>query len=102
MTVYDCGSDSSLASLHALVRGLVQGVYFRAFVRQHATALGLTGYVRNLPHTGAVEVKAEGERSRLEELLKHLRRGPVDARVERVEVEWGEYSGDFLGFIIRH
>jgi acylphosphatase len=94
--------DSDLVSLHAVVGGLVQGVYFRAFVRHHATALGLTGYVRNLSHTAAVEVKAEGERSRLEELLKHLHRGPVDARVERVEVEWGEYSGDFHGFIIRH
>lgn len=94
--------DSDLGSLHAVVGGLVQGVYFRAFVRHHATALGLTGYVRNLPHTAAVEVKAEGERSRLAELLKYLRSGPVDARVERVEVEWGEYSGDFHGFIIRH
>jgi len=94
--------DSDLVSLHAVVGGLVQGVYFRAFVRHHATALGLTGYVRNLPHTAAVEVKAEGERSRLEELLKHLRRGPVDARVERVEMEWGEYSGGFHSFIIRH
>jgi acylphosphatase len=98
----DSSSDSDLASLHAVVRGLVQGVYFRVFVRHHAAALGLSGYVRNLPHTGAVEVKAEGERVRLEELLKHLHRGPADARVERVEVVWGEYSGDFHGFIITH
>lgn len=88
---------SDLASLSATVHGLVQGVYFRAFVSQHARALGLTGYVRNLP-TGAVEVRAEGEKGRLEELLKGLRVGPRGARVEGVEAHWSQYTGSFDGF----
>jgi acylphosphatase len=49
-----------------------------------------------------VEVVVEGRRSQLEELLKHLHRGPVGARVERVEVRWGEYSGDFSDFAIKY
>jgi acylphosphatase len=93
-------SDSASASLHAIVRGRVQGVFFRAFVRSHAKALGLTGYVRNL-QSGAVEVQAEGERGKLEELLQILHKGPPAARVEKVEAGWSDYSGDFSSFSVR-
>ena len=93
--------NTDLASLHAIVQGRVHGVFFRAFVHRHAMALGLTGYVRNLP-LSSVEVRAEGERDKLEELLKTLYQGPPGARVDRVEVSWGDHSGDFPGFSIRH
>jgi len=95
-------ADSSLASLHAVVTGRVQGVFFRAFVRQHARALGITGSVRNIRYAGAVEVEAEGERSRLEQLLQQLYRGPSEARVDDVQVEWGEYTGRFSRFDITY
>ncbi len=88
------------ACLSAVIRGRVQGVYFRDFVWRHATVLGLTGFVRNLPGGRAVEVHAEGERAPLEELLAHLYKGPPKARVENVEVSWSEYTGDFYDFDI--
>ncbi len=93
---------SELASLHALIYGRVQGVFFRDFVSRHARALGLSGYVRNLPQGGAVEVKAEGERPKLDSLLEKLHQGPPGARVDRVDVEWAEYSGSFADFRIRY
>lgn len=89
------------ASLHTFVRGRVQGVLFRSFAERHARRLGLVGYARNL-FDGRVEVAAEGERSALEELLKQLHRGPTGARVEGVEVEWGEAEERFRDFSIRH
>ena len=92
---------AELASFEATVYGRVQGVFFRAFVQEHAERLGLTGYVRNLWGEG-VEVRAEGGRARLEELLQHLRVGPRGARVERVEVGWVKYTGDFRAFEIRY
>ncbi len=95
-------SDSVSASFHAIVRGRVQGVFFRAFVQNHARALGLTGYVRNLSHPRAVEVQAEGERSQLEKLLHHLHRGPPRAKVEEVELTWGDYTGSFSNFRVTH
>lgn len=91
-----------LVSLHAIVRGRVQGVFFRAFVQNHATKLGLKGYVRNIAHSGGVEVVAGGDKGKLEKLLQSLHKGPPAARVDEVEVSWGEYSGDFSGFSIRH
>lgn len=95
-------SDSALASLHAVVHGHVQEVFFRAFVQQYANSLRLTGYVRNVRQTGAVEVEAEGKRSGLEKLLELLHQGPEGAVVDRVELRWGEYGGEFSGFSIRH
>jgi acylphosphatase len=92
--------DPTLASFHALVTGIVQGVYFRAFVENRAQALGLTGYVRNVTQSGAVEVEAEGDRTRLEQLIRYLRQGPRAARVDNVDVQWGDYSGRFSGFDI--
>ena len=94
--------DSALASFHATVTGLVQGVYFRAFVEEHAQALGLTGYVRNVARSGSVEVEAEGEKAKLEQLITWLHQGPGAARVEKVDVRWGFYSGRFASFIITH
>ncbi len=93
---------AELASLYAVVRGRVQGVFFRSFVEDWAKALGLTGYVRNLPDGRSVEVKAEGEREKLAQLLEKLRVGPRWAKVERVEAEFGEYAGQFDRFEIRY
>jgi acylphosphatase len=93
-------NNPALASFHAIVHGRVQGVFFRAFVRSHANTLRLTGYVRNLSDSRLVEVQAEGERGKLEELLQSLRQGPSGARVEKIEVSWNGYSGDFSSFSI--
>ncbi len=81
--------------------GRVQGVFFRAYVSEHAGELRLSGYVRNRPD-GAVEVVAEGQKDRLNKLLGYLEKGPPAARVERVEAGWSEYSGRYSGFRIRY
>lgn len=75
-----------------LVRGRVQGVYFRAFVQRHANALGLAGWARNLPD-GAVEVAAEGPQASLDALLRRLRRGPPGAKVDGAEESWALATG---------
>ena len=93
---------ADLASIHVIVYGYVQGVFFRAFTSRRAGELGLTGYVRNLPGREAVEVRAEGERKQLEELISHLRIGPPAAEVEKLEIDWLEYSGDYSSFSIRY
>ena len=83
---------SNKASLRAIVHGLVQGVSYRHFVLRNARMLDLAGYAKNL-YDGSVEVAAEGEREQLEQLLVNLRIGPSEARVDKVDVKWAEYSG---------
>jgi acylphosphatase len=86
------------ASLHVVVRGRVQGVGYRDFVYMRARFLGLRGYVRNLPDMRSVEVVAEGDRTGLEQLLDHLREGPRGARVDGLDITWGEPSGRHATF----
>jgi len=93
---------TELASLHAIVYGRVQGVFFRAFVSELAGELGLTGYVRNLRYREAVEVQAEGERKQLERLVDYLKIGPPSAEVEKVVSNWSEYTGGYSRFSIRY
>ncbi len=91
-------SEPRLAALRAVVRGRVQGVGFRDYVLTRARFLGLGGYVRNLPDHRSLEVVAEGDRRDLEQLLAYLREGPRGSRVDSVETEWGERTGDYSGF----
>lgn len=87
-----------LAAIRAVVRGRVQGVGFRDYVETRARVLRLTGYVRNLPDNRSVEVIAEGRRVALEQLIEHLREGPRMSRVDGVDVEWREATGEFREF----
>jgi len=93
---------TDLASVHAIVYGYVQGVFFRAFASECAAELGLTGYVRNLPSGEAVEVNAEGERKQLEKLIAYLKVGPPAAEVDKVVTNWSEYTGSYSGFRVRY
>lgn len=89
-------------SLHAVVRGRVQGVNFRDFVYARARALGLAGYVKNVRDDHrAIEVAAEGDRAVLERLLGQLRDGPRSARVDAIDERWGEATGEFDEFEVR-
>ena len=65
-----------------LVRGKVQGVFFRASTRDRALQLGLRGYARNLSD-GRVEVLAEGDARALDALERWLHVGPPRAKVAR-------------------
>jgi len=72
--------------IHARVTGLVQGVYFRASTRDTARALGLSGWVKNMPD-GSVELEAQGPEDKLNQLVIWLNQGPQYARVEKVEIK---------------
>jgi acylphosphatase len=82
---------------HVYVNGLVQGVYFRASVREQAFEYGVKGWIRNLPD-GRVEAVFEGEREIVERLIEFCRHGPPRARVSDVHVEWQQYAGEFIHF----
>jgi acylphosphatase len=85
---------------HLTVSGTVQGVCFRAFTREEARALGLSGWVRNLPD-GRVEIEAEGPMDRVQALIAWCRQGPPSASVDDVDVSFGDPKGEAGGFAIR-
>lgn len=68
------------------IEGRVQGVFFRNWTVEQATALRVSGWVRNR-HDGSVEVYAAGEDHCVEELIDRLREGPPASRVDRIDVQ---------------
>lgn len=87
-------------SLHAIISGHVQGVFYRRSVALEAQRLNCTGYAENLP-SGSVEVVAEGQKVSVERLLLYLWQGPASARVVDIKVTWGDCSGCYRDFSVR-
>jgi acylphosphatase len=87
--------------LHAQIYGRVQGVNFRYYTQKEATAHGLNGWVANR-YDGSVELVAEGDKSALQKLLAFLHRGPPSARVDRVQTDWSQATGEFNRFRVRY
>jgi acylphosphatase len=70
-------------TVRVLITGRVQGVCFRTWTESTASALGLSGWVRNR-RDGAVEALFSGAADRVGEMLGHCRQGPPAALVEEV------------------
>ncbi len=90
------------ARLRIVVKGRVQGVFFRHATVDTARTLGVTGWVRNLPSGDEVEIMAEGRRRDLESLLAWAHTGPPGAHVEDVDEEWSGCKMEFNDFRVRH
>jgi len=84
---------------HVYISGLVQGVFFRANTKRMADTLGIKGWVKNLPD-GRVEAVFEGEKEKVEAMIRWCHKGPPSAVVEKVEVIDEEYKGEFKDFKI--
>ena len=85
---------------HVSVTGRVQGVFFRAWTRDQAAEVGVTGWVRNCPD-GRVDMHIERDEAAVEQLIERLHRGPPSARVDDVHV-WNVELCDFEDFEVRH
>jgi acylphosphatase len=92
---------ASPARIHILVSGQVQGVYFRENTRKKAEELGISGWVRNMLD-GRVEIMAEGNREKLEELARWAEQGPAFAKVDDLQTDWPGYKGDLGEFQIKY
>jgi acylphosphatase len=75
------------------VRGLVQGVYFRADTQARAQSLAVHGWARNAAD-GSLEAVFEGDDEPVESMVSWCHRGPAGARVDDVEVAWEEPQGE--------
>jgi len=84
---------------HIFITGIVQGVAFRAWTRQTAQSLALTGWVKNLAD-GGVEAVFEGEAGRVKDMERRCAEGPPLARVKNTTVRMEEYRGEYADFKI--
>ena len=92
-----------MPTVHLLIEGKVQGVFYRASAKAAAEHLHVTGWVRNTPE-GHVEALACGEEENLRQFVEWCRRGPeraVVSEVRELERQPGQPAGvHFKGFAI--
>jgi acylphosphatase len=85
-------------TLHLVIHGRVQGVFFRESMRQQAEKLNVSGWARNRAD-GTVEAVIQGSAESVGKLLDWAHRGPPLAKVTQIDQEAA--SGDYLTFEIR-
>src|SRR5688572_29604202 len=84
-----------------VAKGKVQGVYFRQNAQRVCNRYGVTGWVCNQAD-GSVETVLVGDKNSVEEVIKWFKVGPPNARVEKIDLKYDRYTGEFQDFIINH
>ena len=92
--------DGKKVRAHLLISGIVQGVAFRYYTQDITKSLGVKGWVRNC-WDGKVEIVVEGEEGKVKKLINWCYQGPGSAIVEKIDIEWEKYRGEFNSFGIR-
>lgn len=96
---------SERRTMRVRVRGKVQGVGYRDWTERRARALGLDGWVRNMPD-GSVEALVAGTPDAIDRMLAEFNKGPPSAGITGVEPLDGDAEGDGVvagqGFAVRY
>ncbi len=87
--------------VHAIVHGMVQGVFFRKYTGMKAQELGLDGWVRNLPDQ-TVETVFEGEDEAVNKMIAWLHVGSPHSHVTSVDIFEKKPGTDRGGFTVRY
>jgi len=82
-----------------IIKGTVQGVFFRQFVKGQADDLKLRGFCRNLENND-IEIIVEGEQEQIGRFVRSLEKGPEHSQIRSVDVTERKWSGDFSEFKI--
>lgn len=86
---------------HVIINGRVQGVFFRMETLKAAKLYGISGWVRNKAD-GTVEALFEGDKESVDLILEWCRKGSPPAKVEKTNVNWKDYTGEFDEFKITY
>jgi acylphosphatase len=89
------------STVHVVISGRVQGVWFRANTKQKAEELGLTGWVSNTIE-GNVEAVFEGEEEQVNKMITWCYQGPPLSKVENIKIKNQAITNGFKGFFIRY
>jgi acylphosphatase len=85
-----------MGCLRFIVKGRVQGVWYRKYTSENFNRAGMVGYVKNLPN-GDVEIIIKGEKDRdMDKILEIIERGSPDSEVN--EIELGECDENTFNF----
>ena len=87
-------------SVRVYITGSVQGVFFRAFVKENAERHNVKGFVRNL-EDGRVEAFFEGNPDDVNKMVELCKKGPKHAQIRNIEIKPEKFQ-DFKNFKALH
>lgn len=87
-------------SVRLYINGIVQGVFFRMFVKENAERYDVKGFVRNL-EDGRVEVFLEGNAEQVNKMIELCKKGPKHSQIKNVEIKPERFQ-DFKVFKSLH
>ena len=87
-------------SIRIYITGTVQGVFYRAFVKENAERYNVKGFVRNL-EDGRVEVFLEGDDNAVNKMIELCKKGPKHSQIRKIEIK-DERFQDFKTFKLLH
>ncbi len=87
-------------SVRIYIDGTVQGVFFRAFIKENAERYNVKGFVRNL-ESGKIEVFLEGNSDDVNKMIELCEKGPKHAQIRNVEIKPEKFQ-DFKVFKVLH
>ena len=76
-----------MAQVKLIIKGVVQGVFYRDSARKIALSLNLTGYAKNMPD-GTVQSMATGEKENILKYIEWCKKGTEMAKVENIDIFW--------------
>ncbi len=87
-------------SVRIYLTGIVQNIFFRAFIKENAERYNVKGFVRNL-EDGRIEIFLEGDSENVNKMIELCKKGPKHAQIRKVEIK-GEKFQNFKSFKILH
>jgi acylphosphatase len=87
-------------SVRLYINGIVQGIFFRAFIKTNAEKLNVKGFTRNL-EDGRVEVFLEGDANDVNKMVDLCKKGPKHSQIKKVDIKPERFQG-FNTFKILH
>ena len=89
--------NDEIVELKAIVKGEVQGVFFRATVKEHASHFSISGYAKNLAD-GSVEITAQGTKRDLESFVQNIKKNPGRGKIDNISSSYHKPTDQFTGF----
>jgi acylphosphatase len=81
-----------------IIKGKVQMVGFRTFIKNSADSFDISGFAENLPD-GSVKIVCEGEKAKITEYISYIKQeSPSFAAIDDIKVDYGAYKGEFSSF----
>jgi acylphosphatase len=87
-------------SVRLYIEGTVQGVFFRAFVKENAEKYDVKGFTRNLTD-GRIEIFLEGDADNVNKIIDLCKNGPKHAQIKKIEIKPEKFQG-FKSFKVLH